>query len=730
MALLDSKLAQSTPANAGTPSMARLERRLKREKAARQEAEHILTQKSRELYDNLRETQRLQHGLQVALWGSGDHLWEWTAEQDTIEISEIEDPDAPIRTNRINLIEFFQTVHPSDIHMLMMEWNSHLFGQSDAFDAQFRIKRGDDWHWLRMRGQGIDRDQNKLAATVAGTLRNISEQQRDRRNLELLVNAFDNTHEGMCILSAHRQIIDSNRAFNNFFGLAGMQVSGRSLDTFFAAEQLVAINLALDQSAQEGEWQGEFQVDDPFGEASVPTWVSITAMHENDALSYFVLSAIDITERKQSEQALQNLANFDSLTQLSNRGFFETRLDDAMEYAKRSKDIMALLFIDLDRFKQINDTMGHKAGDDLLQTLASRLQESVRKSDLVGRWGGDEFVVLLTSLATPNDAYRVAEKIRESVLEPMQLSGVTVTVSTSIGVALFPLDADNKEDLLDSADTAMYQAKSSGRNKVGCYEHGMRTTTSEKLMLEVSLRNAITNNELLLHYQPKICLKDRKVRSVEALIRWISPEHGFVSPGEFIPLAEESGLILEIGDWVLRTACQQLAAWKGTKFSGIHVAVNVSANQLRQPDLVPAISALLREYQVDPGKLEIELTESCLLTDVEKMTDLFSEMRAMGLSIAIDDFGTGYSSLAYLKDLPITTLKVDRAFVCQIGMDPKGEAVVRTIVMLAQNLGLKVVAEGVETQAQDAFLQELDCDDGQGYLYYRPLTLEDLEQSI
>jgi diguanylate cyclase (GGDEF)-like protein/PAS domain S-box-containing protein len=727
---IDPKLEKPTQTDTGTPTIARLERRLKREKAARKEAELLLTQKSGELYKTLRESQRLQHGLQVALWGSGDYLWEWTAEHDTIQISEIEDPNAPIQTNKFNLIDFFQTVHPNDLHMVMMEWNSHLFGQSEAFDAQFRVKRGDEWHWLRMRGQGIDRDERKLAPTVAGTLRNISEQQQDRRNLELLVNAFDNTSEGMCILSAHRQIIDSNRAFNEFFGLAGMQLSGRSLDTFFDESQLLAINLALDVASETGEWQGEYELADPFGEVSIPTWLSINAMQENEALSYFVLSAIDISERKQAEEALQNLANFDSLTQLSNRGFFETRLNDSIEQAKRNQSTLALLFVDLDRFKQINDTMGHKAGDDLLTTLASRLQSSVRKSDLVGRWGGDEFVVLLNSLATPNDAYRVADKIREAVLEPMTLSGVTLTVSTSIGVALFPQDADNKEDLLDRADAAMYQAKSSGRNKVGCYEQGMSTTTNEKLMLEVALRNAIANNELILHYQPKICLQDRKVKSVEALIRWISPQHGFVSPADFIPLAEESGLILEIGDWVLKTACEQIARWQGTQFEDLHVAVNVSANQLRQPDLVSNISNLLSHNNVAPEKLEIELTESCLLTDVDKMTALFRQMRGMGLSIAIDDFGTGYSSLAYLKDLPITTLKVDRAFVSQIGVDPKGEAVVRTIVMLAQNLDLKVVAEGVETEEQDAFLKHMGCDDGQGYLYFKPMNIEDLEQSF
>ena len=721
---------QAADADEKSVSIPRLERRLRREKAARQEAELLLTEKSTKLYESLVAAQKLQHSLQVALWGSGDYLWEWTAETDTLEISEFEDPDAPIKTSRTTLIDFFQTIHPSDLHMVMMEWNSHLFGQSHAFDAQFRIRHGDAWHWLRMRGQGISRDSANLSASVAGTARNISEQQRDRRNLELLVNAFDNTSEGMCILSAGRQIIDSNRAFNDFFGFAGIQVSDRTLNNFIAQDQLEALENALDCAEQDGEWQGEYEVGDPFSDVRIPTWLTITAMREKDALSYFVLSAIDITERKQAERTLKNLANYDALTSLSNRGHFEHRLDGAIEHALRNKETMALLFVDLDRFKQINDTMGHKAGDLLLTTLSSRLKHSIRKSDMVGRWGGDEFVVLLTSLVAVNDAYRVAEKIREAVLDPIQLDGISLTVSASIGVALFPQDADSKDLLLDCADKAMYQAKSDGRNQIGFYEQTMNITTNKKLMLEVALRNAIANDELLLHYQPKVRLEDKKVKSVEALIRWISPEHGFVSPDEFIPLAEESGLILEIGAWVFETACAQIARWRGTTLEDMHIAVNVSVNQLRQPNLTQSIENLLHRYQVKPEQLEIEVTESCLLADMDKMKQLLQGFRDLGMSIAIDDFGTGYSSLAYLKDLPITTLKVDRAFVSQIGVDPKGEAIVRTIVMLAQNLNLRVVAEGVETEDQDQFMKQLGCDDGQGYLYYKPLKIEDLEQVL
>jgi len=668
--------------------------------------------------------------LQLALWGSGDQFWEWQASTDLLEMSVISGPDSAPVSEAVSMLDYFRSIHPDDLNMVMMEWNSHLFNQSEAFDAQFRVRAGDDWHWTRKRGRAVRRNEAGLAISVAGTARNISEQHRDRRNLELLVSVFDNASEGMCILSASRHIIDSNPAFNSLFGITSMELSGHLLSEFAGKKRVAQITGILDHAEAQREWQGEYELPNYTAGNATSTWVTVTAMFEKDMLSYFIVMAIDITERKHAEEKLRRLANFDSLTGAANRAYFEMRLDQSIQHAKRMDENLALLFIDLDRFKQINDSMGHKAGDDLLQEVARRFEATTRTTDLVGRWGGDEFVILLTTLNSSQDALRVATKILQAVLEPMLLNGVSVTVSASIGVALFPQDANSKAEVLERADFAMYQAKSGGRSAIEFYQHDLSSAANRKLMLEVALRKALENGELALHYQPKVDLTDGRVRSMEALLRWSSAGYGNVSPAEFIPLAEESGLILDIGSWVLKEACQQIMAWQGTALGNLKVAVNVSARQLRQSSLIDEIQILLAATGISPALLEIELTESCLLLDVDQMTRMFSDLHALGITIAIDDFGTGYSSLAYLKDLPLNTLKVDRAFVCQIGVDKRGEAVVRTIVMLAKNLELRVVAEGVETVEQETFLRSLGCDEAQGYLFYRPMPASELRQAL
>jgi len=676
------------------------------------------------------EVKRLQQELYLALWGSGDSYWRWQASTDIFEVSTIVDAEKTPDVHCSPMLEYFQSIHPKDLHMVMIEWNSLLFNQSETFDAQFRVSHGDDWHWIRRRGRALRRNDAGLALSIAGTTRNISEQHEDRRNLELLVSAFDNAGEGMCILSHSRHVIDTNRAFNNLFGLTGITLSGQLLSGFAQGEGRTRVNEILDRAEADATWQGEFGFENAATQTSTATWITVTAMFEKRQLSYFIVMANDITERKRDESKLQQLANFDSLTGSANRAYFETRLDQSIQHANRLQENIALLFIDLDRFKQINDSLGHKAGDNLLQEISRRFESSVRNTDLVGRWGGDEFVILLTTLNASQDAIQVANKIRDVVLQPVMLDGVSVTISASIGGVLYPQDGNSKAELLERADTAMYQAKSGGRNTIEFYQHNLSAAARHKLTMEVALRGAIANNELALHYQPKVALGDRSVHSMEALLRWSSPTLGIVSPVEFIPLAEESGLILDIGRWVLTEACRQISEWRGTALEGMKVAVNVSAQQLRQATLFDEVQSLLTETGINPNMLEIELTESCLLLDVDEMTTVFNKLHSLGITIAIDDFGTGYSSLAYLKDLPIHTLKVDRAFVSQIGVDNRGDALVRTIVTLAKNLGLRVVAEGVETLEQETFLRTLDCDDAQGYFYFKPLPASDLKAAL
>jgi diguanylate cyclase (GGDEF)-like protein/PAS domain S-box-containing protein len=676
------------------------------------------------------EVKHLQQELYLALWGSGDSYWRWQASTDIFEVSTIVDCEKAPDVDCSPMLEYFQSIHPQDLHMVMMEWNSLLFNQSETFDAQFRVSHGDDWHWIRRRGRALSRNEAGLAVSIAGTTRNISEQHEDRRNLELLVSVFDNAGEGMCILSNSRHVIDTNRAFNNLFGLTGITLSGQLLSGFAKGKGRTLVNEILDQAEADSTWQGEFGFENAAAQTSTATWVTVTAMFEKEQLSYFIVMANDITERKRDDFKLWQLANFDSLTGSANRAYFETRLEQAIQHASRLEENIALLFIDLDRFKQINDTLGHKAGDNLLQEISSRFEDTVRNTDLVGRWGGDEFVILLTTLNADQDALRVANKIRDVALQPVMLDEASVTISASIGVALYPQDGNSKAELLERADTAMYQAKSGGRNAIEFYQHDLSAAANHKLTMEAALRGAIANNELALHYQPKVALGDRSVHSMEALLRWSSPILGIVPQAEFIPLAKESGLILDIGRWVLSEACRQISEWQGTALEGMKVAVNVSAHKLRQATLFDEVQGLLTQTGINPNMLEIELTESCLLLDVEEITTVLNNLHSLGITIAIADFGTGYSSLAYLKDLPIDTLKFDRTFVSQIGVDDRGDALVRTIVTLAKNLGLRVVAEGVETLEQETFLRTLGCDDAQGYFYFKPLPASDLKAAL
>ena len=439
------------------------------------------------------EVKRLQQALHLALWGSGDSYWQWHASTDIFEVSTINDIDAAAVVECNPMLEYFQSIHPKDLHMVMMEWNSHLFNQSDAFDAQYRIRHGNDWHWIRQRGRAVSRNDADLAMSVTGTICDISEQHQDRRNLELLVSVFDNASEGMCILSNTRHVIDSNRAFNELFGLTAIVLSGQLLSSFAHRESRARVNEILDRTEADATWQGEFGLEDLAAQTSTATWVTATAMYEKKQLSYFIVMANDITERKRDESKLRQLANFDPLTGSANRAYFTTRLDQSIKHASRLQENIALLFIDLDRFKQINDTLGHKAGDDLLKEISRRFEATVRTTDLVGRWGGDEFVILLTALNASQDALRVADKIHDEVLKPITLEGTAVTVSASIGVALYPQDGHSKAELLERADLAMYQVKSSGRNNIKFYQHDLGTAANHTLMMAAALRKASSN---------------------------------------------------------------------------------------------------------------------------------------------------------------------------------------------------------------------------------------------
>jgi len=440
-----------------------------------------------------------------------------------------------------------------------------------------------------------------------------------------------------------------------------------------------------------------------------------------------IISAVrDISERKQFEAKIIHQATHDALTGLPNRAFFRELLARGLVHARREDKLLAVLFLDLDGFKNINDSLGHEAGDSLLKSIAQRIVGSLRKDDVVARQGGDEFTILLQGINAYPDIVQIAEKLLQSISEPLHFGSHTMYVTASIGVTIFPFDDDDVDSLLRNADTAMYQAKAAGKNTFRFYTAEMNAEIRSRVEIEMGLRRALEEEQFALFYQPQADIGTMDIIGVEALLRWNHPDLGLIPPGRFIPVAEESGLIVPIGEWVLRTACRQIKQWREQGFSDLKVAVNLSARQFHQENLLQMISSILKETGLDPrsGALELELTESMVMRNIERTETLMSALHAMGLRISIDDFGTGYSSLNYLKRFTIDTLKIDQSFVRNIAHDPHDAAIASTVVTLGHSLQLSVIAEGVETADQLEFLRNMGCDEIQGYYLSKPLPVE------
>ena len=418
---------------------------------------------------------------------------------------------------------------------------------------------------------------------------------------------------------------------------------------------------------------------------------------------------------------LQHVATHDSLTGLPNRLLLADRLNQAIAQAQRHQHLFAVFIVDLDRFKAINDSLGHLAGDAMLKEVARRLAAALRQADTLARMGGDEFVLILNEITRPEDIETIAAKVLAHITQPMKLSDLELHASASIGISIYPSDGGNPETLLQHADAAMYQAKKGGRNAYRLFTPEMNAFARERLELENGLRRALLHREFILHYQPKVDVRTGSIDSAEALIRWQHPTRGLIAPMDFIPLAEETGLIIPIGEWVLNEACRQAQSWRASGLRPLRVAVNLSAQQFRQKKLVDIVSAALRTAGLEPRYLELELTESTVMHDAEQSIEILRELSALGVRISVDDFGTGYSSLSYLRRLPLDKLKIDRTFIRELATSRDDAAIVRAIVSLAHNLRIKVIAEGVETPDQLVYLREAGCDQYQGYHYSAPV---------
>ena len=666
----------------------------------------------------LREAQRL---AQIGSWEldiAGNRLF-WSEE--LYRIFEMDPKDGPGDYKR-----FLQIVHPEDRERVDQAYRNALRNR-EPYEVEHRMITTDGHvRQIRERGESSYDEDGKPLRSI-GTAQDITDIRRMESQMQLLGTAFHHSGEAIMITDHDNRIVTVNPAFTTLTGYSQQEVVGRN-PSMLSAGRTEAADYEKMWTAivQKGYWQGE--VWDRRKDGGVyPKWLSISVMRDDEgSIRYYIAHFTDVSAERATEARLHHMAHHDMLTGLHNRFSLKDRLEHALALARRESSRVALLFIDLDRFKVINDTLGHHVGDELLIHVSRRLRQCVRESDMVARLGGDEFVVMLSGVEHSSSVAMVAEKLVASVAEPYPVGAHTLYTTPSIGIAIYPMDGNDGETLMKNADAAMYHAKSAGRNNFQFFDAKMNEAALERLGIEHALRQALGREEFRLHYQPVIDVRTGQVSSVEALIRWQHPTRGLLAPGMFIGVAEETGLIQPIGDWVIWAACRQLADFRAAGIAGVKMAINISAIQMRNSDLSVLARGIIEAYSLIPGDLVFEITESVAMEHPDETVRVLDILHDMGVELALDDFGTGYSSLSYLRMFALDKLKLDRSFVEDIGQDIDGQVICDATIGLAHNLGLEVVAEGVETEEQLAYLKARGCNLIQGYLFSRPVPADEV----
>jgi diguanylate cyclase (GGDEF)-like protein/PAS domain S-box-containing protein len=668
--------------------------------------------------------------LKLALWASGEQFWDYDLVQRKLHQMRTDDTsaqavDITVTTRHGDM----PPIHEDDLPMVMERLRTHLQGRTPLFMSEHRmdVHRNGRWSWIRARGRVVERDADGRAIRIAGTARDITASRNADYEHRIADEVMRSMNEAVAVLDWAHQFVTINPAFTRITGYSEDEIIGQPVTMLDSDQHDQAFFDRMESELQHtGRWSGEiWKVRKDGEEILCRIETNVVPDDTNGERQLYVQVLTDITEQKRAEQELRYLANYDTLTSLPNRSLLSERLSRAIVRARREHGHVAVLFIDLDRFKDINDSLGHATGDRILRAAAARVQQTVGAEHTVARLSGDEFTVVLEDLESVDDAETVAQRIIDAFKSPLNFGErLEMAVSPSIGISLYPQHAQVPTELLKHADTAMYQAKALGRHTYQVYSEAMDEKNRHRAILASALRRALDRNELSLAYQPRLSLAQNRITGVEALLRWHSPEFGEVTPGQFIPLAEETGLILEIGAWALREACLTLKQWHADGLDQLTMSVNVSANQLQRGDLPDLVARTLADTGVPPGQLELELTESVIMANPEQNADMLRACRRLGISLAIDDFGTGYSSLAYLKRLPLTTLKIDQEFISDLTHDTDDEAITSTIITMGQSLALKVVAEGVETYDQYEFLRNHGCDEVQGHWVSQALPPE------
>ncbi|MHB8911508.1 MAG: EAL domain-containing protein [Lysobacter sp.] len=663
--------------------------------------------------------------LKLALWASGEQFWDYDLSDHSLHRMRVDDSDAEMpEIGTHTKTDASHQIHADDLAQVQAMLRQHLRGDAALFLSEHRVRdAGGQWRWMRARGRVVERDATGRALRVSGTARDITASRSAERERRISSEVLRSMAEAVVVLDRDFVFVSINPAFARMTGYGEAEVIGGSTSVLDSQQHDPEFYRCMrGELERNGVWAGEIWQQRKDGSEFL-CWLQASSVHDaGGERDHYVAVLSDITDQKRAEQELRYLANYDTLTSLPNRTLLSERLSRAIVRARRNGSRIAVLFLDLDRFKDINDSLGHAAGDRILRAAAARLQQTVGDEHTVARLGGDEFTIVLENLDSAEQADQVARDLIAAFEQPLDFDERhDVTISPSIGISLYPDHAHVPTDLLKHADTAMYQAKAAGRRTFMRYTDAMDVEIRSRATISAALRKVLDRNELTLVFQPRLSLPEQRITGVEALLRWNSAEYGDIPPSQFIALAEESGLILEIGEWALREACAVLRGWRQQGLLNLTMAVNVSALQLLRGNLPDVVARVLQESGIPAACLELELTETVIMANAEQTSTTLQAFRKLGVGLAIDDFGTGYSSLAYLKRLPITTLKIDKEFIGDLTHDPDDEAITSTIIAMAHSLGLTVVAEGVETSAQMQFLHHHGCDEIQGYLLARPM---------
>ncbi len=671
--------------------------------------------------------------LTLALEASDLGLWDWDLQNNRVHHSRMQVVFGIGLENRYGKDgSRLPDIHPDDLQRVRATLIAHLKGETESFVIEYRALCADGSELcLEDRGRVIQRDANGRALRMIGTRRDISELRSQAEQQRLAATVFEAASEGIVIMNDRYRVLAVNDACCTLSGYSREELLGHSVARIAGSpesqRQYETMREALERH---GHWQGELIETRKSGEV-YPQWVQLREVRDaNGSVTHVVAFVSDLSVRRKIEERLRYLTHYDDLTGLANRGLLKERLQEACQRVRRNGRNMAVLYIDLDRFKLLNESLGHEAADALLREVSRRLSQTLGEADTIARLSGDEFVVLLDAYGSLSSLAHLGSRLLQRIRKPVIIDEQELVISASIGVSLMPDNSRDAEVLLRQANMAMQQAKHLGGNTLQFFTDRPQASSMQYLQLENQLRKALDFGQLEVFYQPRLTLANDALDAAEALVRWRHPERGLVAPAHFIPLAEETGLIIPLGEFVLREACRQARQWQQQGLAEIRVSVNLSVKQLRQGNFVSLVRQVLEETGLPATMLELELTESQLLDDIDNAISISEQLRALGVRLAIDDFGTGFSSLSYLKRFPVDYVKIDRSFISELEHSSQDAAITRAIIAMVHSLERKVVAEGVETQAQMDFLKANQCDEIQGYLLSPPVPAEQFAELL